>query len=370
LEQGRGGAEQWPLDWNAWKKAGDSSPSGEWQQCLYEEPAVGPSSAKRGSSLGRVAAAEGGLNSAGPSAGVLATPAALETKCAEAPPRAAVAAVVGGAAAEARGTAGDPLQELRADMSKLESRMREGLAAAYASLTAFESRLLQLEQREEQEGGGETGARLQPAARRLEEVPPLPALRASSADTAEEELSAGLRTLVEQRLQDMACRVEQAVEDGREVRISTAALDEQMKMLRAIVEARESNLRALSDRVGNGDWASKLEGLRQAVLEEGKERGLQMERVELLERRLVLQEQVQEELWDDQQRYSQQLPQQLLFGGAFTPACSSPWSSAYIPSPREGGPREGSEAAVPPPPVTVLPRPPSAGGSGGDERRR
>lgn len=111
------------------------------------------------------------------------------------------------------------------------------------------------------------------------------------ASSTEDLASATLYGLLDQRLEDLAERVERVFQDSHEVHARVAAQEEQFKTMRTLVNtAREDQSRALSDR-DRGDWESKLEQLRMAVNEISRERLALSERVELLSTRLEYQEQ-------------------------------------------------------------------------------
>lgn len=248
-------------------------------------------------------------------------------------------------------------EELRRDLSQLDARLREALSAANTKVSLLETRLQQLEHRFCQDVGAQRELQLEmQRSFSLSQAAHSPPRTAESDDAAVRDV----RAMVEQRLQDMSSKIDQVIEDGREVRVNVASQEEQLKMLRALVEARDTHVRMLGEKVGNGDWIGKLEVMRQTIAEEGKERVLQHERLELLERRLAMQEQAQEEIPDLHQHLllqEQQQPFSLealsdprLHSGHYT-AASSPWSNSFDPSPRES-----TQVALP-----QAPRPPSDG---------
>lgn len=121
---------------------------------------------------------------------------------------------------------------------------------------------------------------------------------------------------VSQRLADVSKQLRDAIEDGREVRTRLAVDEEQIKMLRASVDAREAHVRSLSERIGSVDWPSKFEGLRQSLLEVSKLQLDQDERIQSLSRKAREQEQSHEEM------------QNVLCSGSRTPTmqCARNWA--------------------------------------------
>jgi len=164
--------------------------------------------------------------------------------------------------------------------------------AVHAKIAALEERFERLEGQSAERAHSRQDAAISPTSSLL--AGPSAACHASDDDQTP---SRAVQEL-EQKLQDLVEQVGQAAEDGRDMRTRFAAQEEQFKMLRTTVEAKDNHLRMLSDRVGSGDWVSKFESIRQALQEESKLKIEWQEKLQLLARRMDLHEQVQEEIRD------------------------------------------------------------------------
>lgn len=97
------------------------------------------------------------------------------------------------------------------------------------------------------------------------------------------------------RVDDVEAEIRRALEDSRETHTRLAAQEEQFRMFRASFEARDSHLRSVTEHLGAGELGSRFEGLRQSIQELVRQRVEQDERLELLARKVDIQEQSQDE---------------------------------------------------------------------------
>jgi len=171
------------------------------------------------------------------------------------------------------------LQKLEADVAEAaaeEKRTQEGLLAAHARLDAVEDR-------------------------QMDDAAALEQWRAASkpapgADAGGGMQDAALLALLEKRVGDVADRVSQVVQDSFDLHAAMSAQEEQLRTLRTLAEAREDHWRAVGEQIERGDWANKLEKLRDASQEEAKLRVQHLEEVQMLQRKMEFQEQSHEEV--------------------------------------------------------------------------
>lgn len=247
------------------------------------------------------------------------------------------------------------LEHLQRKLAEVENWARGALTESHAQVCSLEDRMGQLEQHVVDQvhtlPRDAVSPRRHPAAYDVEADGKL------SGDTSliSDRMLAEVRALLDQRLEDVSDSISRALEDGRDVRTQVAAQDERLRMLRTLVDAQEERvrmLRGLVDDLGSSGGEVAARGSRAEALrcQAQGERQEQLDRLNLLERRVAEQEQVQEELHD--------LRRQMLMRSAGPTECSTPRSVAFLPTPREA-----YQAFAAPRPLPFSPRTPLHGAS-------
>jgi len=121
-------------------------------------------------------------------------------------------------------------------------------------------------------------------------------LERSLATKSDDFVSSSIYEVLSKRLEDLGGRIEEALQDNRDVHSRVASQEEQIRALRTLFETREEHLRLLAERVERSDWDVKLEQIRQALQDSNKQRTLEAERLVLLSKKVEDQEQLHDDL--------------------------------------------------------------------------
>lgn len=108
--------------------------------------------------------------------------------------------------------------------------------------------------------------------------------------------SSPLLALFDRRMKDMSEKVERVHQDSLEMQSTCKEHEVELKTLRTLSDTREEHYRWLTDRVERTDWEQKLEQMRLTLQAEMDMKSEQNERLEVLARKVELQEQANEEL--------------------------------------------------------------------------
>lgn len=115
-------------------------------------------------------------------------------------------------------------------------------------------------------------------------------------ELSENAVSRTVLGLLEQRLFEVAGKVDRLAQEGGEVHTSLGLHEEQQRALRTIVQTMEGQLRSLGERIERSNWDRRLDLLHTAIQEEADRRVDYLERVEVIAKRAEFQEQALEEL--------------------------------------------------------------------------
>eukprot|EP00933_Yihiella_yeosuensis_P068268 TRINITY_DN7371_c0_g1_i2.p1 TRINITY_DN7371_c0_g1~~TRINITY_DN7371_c0_g1_i2.p1 ORF type:complete len:826 (-),score=201.67 TRINITY_DN7371_c0_g1_i2:101-2386(-) len=105
---------------------------------------------------------------------------------------------------------------------------------------------------------------------------------------------ASCTNILKQRVEDISESLNRVLQDNHEAHARLASTEEQMKTVRTLFQTREDSIRSMIEKVEHGDWDTKLEHIKQALQDDRKQRLENMERVEILSKRVDYQEQALE----------------------------------------------------------------------------